>query len=131
MSSPVPLLSRLRRRSLGAGWLCALLMVMKVAMATGCLFVDTPPSVVAAAAQSIHVDDGTSMVTADNGSYGNIADCWHAAAGDCHCTCMHALPLASHVDTRAAMQADTSIFVATLQGLRSPPGQNELRPPIA
>lgn len=129
MLAPAPLLSRIRRRSLVAGWLCALLVVLKVAIATGCLATDVPASLTQFASQAVQVDDAPFAVDNDQGIAD--ADCWHADIGDCHCSCMHAVPLAGHTDVRVAMQPHASIFVARLPALNAPPTQNELRPPIA
>lgn len=129
MLAPVSLLSRLRRRAFGAGWVCALLVVLKVLVATGCLATDVPATLAPLAAQSVQVDE--SPLAFENGQGLVDMDCWHADIGDCHCSCMHAVPLAGHADVRVAVQSPASVFVASLPALNTPPTQNELRPPIA
>lgn len=129
MFASAPLLSRLRHRSLGAGWLCALLIVLKVAVATGCLATDALAAPASLAAQTVQVDD-VQMATDDDQAAG-ADDCWHADIGDCHCSCLHAVPLTGDADLHVAMQAPVSVFVGRLPALRAPPAQNELRPPIA
>lgn len=130
MFSRTPLLSRLRHRSLGAGWLFALLIVLKVAVATVCLATDAVAAPAPFAAQTAQIDQiQTAAFETDSASTGAV--CWHADTGDCHCSCLHAVPLSGHADVGVAKQSPTSVFLASLQALNTPPTQNELRPPIA
>lgn len=126
MLAPRPLLSRLRHRSLGVGWLCVLLVLVKLAMATGCLAVDTALAPAVAATTAMVAEPGDVAATHDD-----AASCWHAGVDGCHCQCVHTLPLAGHASVRIASLRSASTFVAMLPALNSPPTQNELRPPIA
>ena len=128
MPASPPLLTRLRHRSRGMGWLCALLIMAKLVIETGCLANDAPTAPlatgpVAALAADVAVADVTVGTDA--------ATCWHTDTGACHCHCAHTLPLASDTSMRGVMPWPASAFVATLPVLSSPPTQNELRPPIA
>lgn len=126
MLAPLPLLARLRRRSRGTGWLCALLILVKLVIATGCLASDAvaaPLAVVPVAALSVDVPEMTAGA--------DLAACWHTDAGDCHCHCAHTLPLTSDASMRGVLLWSASTFVAMLPAVISPPTQNELRPPIA
>jgi hypothetical protein len=129
MLAPIPLLSPFRRRSIGSARLCALLVVLKVAIAAGCLATDAPASLAPLAAQAGQVDGTLLAVASDQ----DIADagCWHADIGDCHGSCMHAMPLAGDADVRAAARPLAPIFVTRLPALNAPSKQNKLRPLIA
>lgn len=130
MSASRPVLSHLRRRSFGAVWLCTLLILLKLVVVTGCLATDTQSAVAASGGQiTLIVETAAPFADTDQGSF--AADCWHAETGDCHCSCMHAVPLASHADVRVAMMSAASNLAAALPALNTLPSQNELRPPIA
>ncbi|MEP7185670.1 MAG: hypothetical protein ABI767_07520 [Rhodanobacter sp.] len=103
--------------------------MLKVVVATGCLATDVPAPLATLAAQAVQVDD-IPLFLDDDQEVADL-DCWHADIGDCHCSCLHAVPLAGHVDVRVAMQSHAPIFVARLPALNAPPTRNELRPPIA
>lgn len=128
MLAPLPLLTRLRRRCCGTGWLCALLIVVKLVIATGCLANDAVAAPLGAAPVAAQTGD---VAVADVAVSADTATCWHTDAGDCHCHCAHTLPLASNASMRGIVPWPASTFVAMLPALVSPPTQNELRPPIA
>ncbi|HUH56801.1 MAG TPA: hypothetical protein VLZ32_13820 [Rhodanobacter sp.] len=128
MLAPLPLLTRFRRRSRGTGWLCALLIMLKLVIATGCLANDAVTAPLAAVPVAALAAD---MASVDVTVAADTATCWHTDAGDCHCHCAHTLPLASAASMRGVLLWSASTFVATLPAVVSPPTQNELRPPIA
>jgi hypothetical protein len=125
MTSPTPLVARLRHRLVTMVWLLAFVVLAKGTLGALCI-VDgaTPPSdgaqvMVAADATSAHLDD-------EDG-----ATCWHAGSGGCHCTCVHAsaIPVTA-LDWIAARAASARIplpAVASHPVLTAP----ALRPPIA
>ena len=82
MTSPMPLIARLRSRLVKTVWLLAFVMLAKGTLASLCI-VDG----VAAAgesAQALQVAEATAAHAEDDG-----ASCWHAGGGGCHCTCVH------------------------------------------
>ncbi|WP_090450706.1 hypothetical protein [Dyella sp. OK004] len=126
MSSHQPLLTRLRRRLSGAGWLFALLMVLKLAMGTACLAADGGQVDAADGARTVLVEPGKA-VAQDDGA----ASCWHDGAGGCHCNCTHATPLMSDaLMTWPALQP-AHAFIAMQSRVQSLPALSPLRPPIA
>ncbi len=129
MPASLPLLSRLRHRSRGAGWLCVLLLVLKLVVAAGCVgdTVTAQPlaSASVTALASAHV--ASSAAAGDDAT----ATCWHSGDGDCHCNCVHTLPLASHAWSRVPLMRPAVTFASVLPALYPPVARNELRPPIA
>lgn len=123
MQASLPLLSRLRHRSLGVGGLCMLLVLVKLALATGCLAVDSVLAPAVAAA-TMRVSEPGGVAAA----HGGVESCWHAGIDGCHYHCVHTLPLAGHASVRIASLRAASSFVAMLPALNSPPTRNELRP---
>ncbi len=86
MTSPTPLISRLRGRLATLVWLLVFVVLAKGALAALCV-VDGAAAAnaggelvqvtAAADAAATHDDDGDGT------------PCWHAGGGDCHCTCVH------------------------------------------
>ena len=128
MTSPTPLISRLRGRLTTLVWLLAFVVLAKGTLAALCI-VDgaaaasdgVQVAAVAAGADAIpaHDDDGDG------------AACWHAGSGGCHCTCVHAsaIPVAA-LDWLAAPASSARIALpsaATHPILTAP----AFRPPIA
>ena len=108
-----PLLARLRRRSLGAVILFALLFATKLAFATVCLTDGVS-------------DAGVSAFVVD--ADGEQA-CPHP--GGCHCACGHATPLPSSVVSTAGSVLAPSIFHRYSEDYVALPTPSLLRPPIA
>jgi len=83
MTSPTPLISRLRGRLTTLVWLLAFVVLAKGTLAALC--------VVDGAATDREVVQMTaaadSSATHEDGSDGGA--CWHAGSGGCHCTCVH------------------------------------------
>lgn len=126
MSSHQSLLTRLRRRLSGAGWLFALLMVLKLAMGTACLAADGGRVGAADGARVVLVESGKATASDDG-----AASCWHEGAGGCHCNCTHATPLASDALMTWPAWQPAHVFVAMSSWVQSQPAQSPLRPPIA
>ena len=77
-----PLLTRLRHRLRGFCVLFALLLLVKVTVATACAIDDVP---------SVDPErSALSHVAADAGDAAETGSgCWHEAFGGCHCSCSH------------------------------------------
>ena len=86
MTSPTPLISRLRGRLATIVWLLAFVVLAKGTLAALCV-VDGA----AAAGDSVQVVQASAAeAVAAHDDDGDGATCWHAGSGGCHCTCVHA-----------------------------------------
>ncbi len=113
MLSHTPLLARLRRRSIGAVILFALLFATRLAFATVCMTDGVG-------------DMGVSAVVVD--ADGEQA-CPHP--GGCHCACGHATPLPATVLPTSGSVPAPSTFHRYSEEYVALPTPSLLRPPIA
>jgi hypothetical protein len=123
MTSPTPLITRLRARLVTIVWLLAFVVLAKGTLAALCL-VDASAS---ESAQTIVATDATSEHADDEDG----ATCWHAGSGGCHCTCVHAsaIPVTAlgWIGAPAASARIPLPLAASHPVLTAP----ALRPPIA
>jgi hypothetical protein len=125
MTSPTPLISRLRGRLATMVWLLAFVVLAKGTLSALCV-VDGAASA-SESAQTIVATDATSAHADDEDG----ATCWHAGSGGCHCTCVHASAIpATALDWIAARAASARIPLPAVAShpVLTAPG---LRPPIA
>lgn len=128
MLKPPSSLSLIRRRTYGARWLFALLILLKLAVGTFCLANDVSSAepTRATSVQTMQLSEASAPVDDDSAGL-----CWHDGAGGCHCNCMHATPLPGTTLATLPRLAPLPVFAVMLSATQRPPAQNPLRPPIA
>lgn len=125
-SSPA-LIALLRRHLRVVAVLFVCLVMLKTGLAMAC----------AADSLAGPVDTTALVVAGDNGvdavavTAASADDCWHSAAGGCHCSCAHVAPLLFGSPGVNLPAAAPVLFAATPHAVCLAPRDDALRPPIA
>lgn len=113
----------MRRRPVTLTWLLALVVLGKSVLASLCFADGLARDALAAPAAAVEIPMSA--------AHDDDASCWHAGAGGCHCTCVHASALPAAAAVPIAMPGQALDQPSGAPPLRPFVVSAELRPPIA